>query len=301
MTYSYPAYLPPIECLVAALVAASCGSFTQAAEQLGVSHAAISRRINGAESWAGIPLFERHARGVKVTPDGQRLLARVSHALEVVDQAADLWRKPLRQRTLRISTTHSMARLWLIPRLNTLEDKLSGARIEILAGTELIDLEAGQADIAIRCGKGGWKIGKEQRLFEREISFPVASPAFIAKHGPLNTVDALLACNLLHNVDSTFWRAWAQSQGKAIKHKTGDRVLGDHSQTLAAAEAGLGIALMAHPVTSMKQLENGLVRLNLPEAVNPLSYFVITRHSETSNIVLECAKALLMLANEDSV
>jgi LysR family transcriptional regulator, glycine cleavage system transcriptional activator len=269
MTYSLPTSVPPIECLAAALVAARCGSFTHAAEELGVSHAAISRRISGAESWAGVKLFQRHGRGVTVTPDGQRLLARVSHALEIVEQAADVWRKPLRHRTVHIATTHSVARLWLIPRLAHLEAMVGSVRIDVQAGNDHTDLTGGQADIAIRCGKGGWKIGRERRLFAEEISFPVTSKAFLAAHGPLNSASAVLGCNLIHNVDSTFWKVWAQSQGHALKYKAGDRVMGDHTQSLAAAEAGLGVALMAYPVAPIALLDRDLVRIDLPSIVIP--------------------------------
>jgi LysR family transcriptional regulator, glycine cleavage system transcriptional activator len=298
MTYSLPTSVPPVECLAAALVAARCGSFTQAAEELGVSHAAISRRIAGAESWAGVKLFQRHGRGVTVTPDGQRLLARFSHALEIIDQAADVWRKPLRHRTVRIATTHSVARLWLIPRLAQLEAMVGAVRIDVQAGNDHTDLAGGQADIVIRCGKGGWKIGRERRLFAEEISFPVASKAFLAAHKSLTSANAVLACNLIHNVDSTFWKVWAQSQGHQLKNKPGDRVMGDHTQSLAAAEAGLGVALMAYPVAPLTLLDRDLVRIDLPGVTNPLFFFVITRSDETSSEILEMADALLSKAAE---
>lgn len=298
MSYNLPNSLPPIECLVAALVAARSGSFTQPAVELGVSHAAISRRISGAESWAGIKLFQRHGRGVTVTVDGQRLLARVSHALEIVDQAADVWRKPLRHRTVRIATTHSVATLWLIPRLAQLEAMVGAVRIDAQAGNDHTDLTGGQADIVIRCGNGGWKIGRERRLFAEEIIFPVAAPALLAERGPIRTAEKLLSCNLIHNVDSTYWKVWAQAQGRLLKPKAGDRVMGDHSQSLTAAEAGLGVAQMVYPVTPLAVLEHGLKRLDLPAVVNPLSYFVTTRSDEASVVILQTADALLGIAAE---
>jgi LysR family transcriptional regulator, glycine cleavage system transcriptional activator len=298
MTFTLPASVPPIECLVAAIIAARCGSFTQAAVELNVSHAAISRRIMSAESWAGIKLFQRHGRGVTVTLDGQRLLARVSHALEIVDQAADVWRKPLRQRTLKIATTHSVARLWLIPRIAELERRVPLVRIEVISGNGHTDLNGGDADIVIRCGKGGWKIGTERRLFPEERSFPVASTAYLAEIGPIESAGRLLTCNLIHNVDSTTWRAWAQEQGATIKPKTGDRIMGDHSQSLVAAEAGLGVALFAYPVTPLEMLNDTLVRIDLPSITNPLSYFVIMRSDEISPAIISVANALTALGME---
>jgi DNA-binding transcriptional LysR family regulator len=64
MDHSFPS-LPPIDALVAVLAAVESGSLTQAAESLGVTHGAISRRIAAVEAWLGTPIFERHGRGVR--------------------------------------------------------------------------------------------------------------------------------------------------------------------------------------------------------------------------------------------
>lgn len=60
--------LPPSESLQAMLAAAELGSLTAAAEELGVTHGALSRRIQGLESWLGQPIFERHGRGGHLDP-----------------------------------------------------------------------------------------------------------------------------------------------------------------------------------------------------------------------------------------
>ncbi len=70
------------------------GSFLAAAEISGLTHGAISRRIAAVENWLGVKLFERHARGVRPTLDGQRFVSRIEQAFGIIDSAADQWRSP---------------------------------------------------------------------------------------------------------------------------------------------------------------------------------------------------------------
>jgi LysR family transcriptional regulator, glycine cleavage system transcriptional activator len=120
-------YLPPLDCLLAALAVSRTGSFSGAAEELGVTHAAVSRRVAGAESWASLAIFRRHARGAVLTPEGERLLSRVSQGLELIDRAADRGRKVRRPSTVRLATTPSFTNHWLLDRLGALE-AAAGAR-----------------------------------------------------------------------------------------------------------------------------------------------------------------------------
>lgn len=94
MTYSPIYKIPPTESLVAALEAARLGSFSVAAAELGITHAAVSRRVAVVEEWVGSRLFERHGRGVVLTPNGQRVVARVRGALEQIRYSAAVAQRP---------------------------------------------------------------------------------------------------------------------------------------------------------------------------------------------------------------
>jgi LysR family transcriptional regulator, glycine cleavage system transcriptional activator len=298
MTYSLPPNLPPVECLVAAITAARTGSFSQAAIELGVSHAAISRRIAGAESWAGTALFIRHGRGVRPTDDGQRLLSRVSHAFEIVDQAANQWRKPQRAKMLRIATTHSLARLWLIPHVAQIEAEIPDIRIEIVTGHRIANLASDEAVIAIRYGKGGWNEGRETRLFPAEVMHPVASPKYIAEHSVTSDPASILAEQLIHNADSTGWQSWAKAHKTAFRGKYSDRILSDYTLGLAAAEADLGIALVNASLSPLERLGTNLQLLGAPTVISPLCYFVIVPTHQETPAVQTCVKLLIMLATK---
>jgi LysR family transcriptional regulator, glycine cleavage system transcriptional activator len=285
-----------MECLIAALAAARTGSFTHAAEELGVSHAAISRRIAGAESWAGIKLFTRHARGVTVTNDGQRLLARVAQALDIVDQAADVWKKQKRMRTIRIATTHTFARMWLLPRLAAIEAKLGNARIEVLTGARNVNLAEGEADLAIRYGRGNWKSGREQKVFVEEHLFAIVNTATWERlKKPIRASD-VLSLPLIHNVDSTPWSTWAQAQGLEFRGRSADRVMGDNSLSIAAVQSGLGAGVLNVPMFSPNQLPEGVRAITAKKAPCPLSYVLITPERELPEVVHTCARVILALA-----
>jgi LysR family transcriptional regulator, glycine cleavage system transcriptional activator len=300
--------LPPMDCLVAALTAARCGSFSQAAAELGVTHAAVSRRVASAERWAGVSLFERHGRGIRVTGDGQRMLGRIRHALEMVEEAADRWHKKDRIKTLRIATTHSLAQLWLIEKISHLEARLPGTRIELLTDHRNVNLAAGDAEIAIRCGRGNWKEGRETPLFTMEAVQPIAQAtawkSWLEKFAggrrtaSINKLHAITAAQLLelpliHDGDSSVWRSWFAAQGVAFKTKASDRMVANYALALRAASAGLGIALHNCAIGGIGAMPGQLVPVGLPAALTPVLYYVIVHDTQIAPNVRSCAQLLI--------
>lgn len=251
-----PSYaLPPLACLQAALAAQELGSFTAAAEALGTTHATVSRRVAAAERWAGVPLFERHGRGVRTTADGDRLLTRLASMLGSI--AALAQREPSRGRkAVRIAVTPSFARFWLLPRLSILE--AADLRIEILAEQRNLDLRSGVTSIAVRHGRGGWKLGTEAPLVEGRL-VPVATEEIARSVGA--SPDKVLDHPLLHDADRTAWRAWFETIGRPFPTRARDRILFNYAATLDAAVHGVGIAL----------LDEGLHREGCPPGLTALS------------------------------
>lgn len=163
--------LPPMDALAALLAAADSGSFTGAAETLGVTHGSVSRRIATLEAWIGVALFERHGRGVRLTPAGQRFAAETRQALGTLSRSAEQWRPWRGRQTVRLSLVPSFAKLWLLPRLAELErDDL---HLDLLIEHRVSDLDARESDIAIRYGSGRWD-GLDARLLFAETLKAVA-------------------------------------------------------------------------------------------------------------------------------
>src|SRR5687767_13251222 len=101
MAHSYA--LPPLEGISSLLAAGELGSFTAAAESLGITHGSVSRRIAVLEAWVGTPLFERHGRGVRLTPAGERFSREARAALETLQRSPEQWRPRGRKSTVRVS------------------------------------------------------------------------------------------------------------------------------------------------------------------------------------------------------
>jgi DNA-binding transcriptional LysR family regulator len=285
---------PPLASLETVCVVAREGSFSAAAHATGVTHGAISRRIATVENWLGYALFERHGRGVRLTPDGQRLVGRIEHAFSIIDGASDQWRPARAPRIVKVSVTPAFAQLWLLSRLARLEAGPPTLSIQLDITHRNADLAAGEADVAVRCGRGHWP-GLDAQPFLPERLYPVAPPSIAAKLGARKPAQ-LLDWPLLHDSDITGWRAWFAQQGITLKPRPQDRRFEDYGLVLAAAQAGLGIALAREPFSDEWIARSDLVRIGRFETPSPLAYHVLTAKREARPEVLDFVSRLMQAA-----
>ncbi len=269
---------PPLANLETVCIVAHEGSLSAAAEAAGLTHSAISRRVASIENWLGFPLFERHGRGVRLTPDGQRFVGRLEQAFAIIDRAADQWRAQRGAEVVRLSVLPSFAKLWLLARLAELEQGEPRLRIQLQIETRNVDVDAGEADLAIRYGQGAWP-GIHAEPFLEETLYPVASRALAQRLAGATDAD-LLAHPLLHDSDLSGWRAWFAPCGIQLKQRQQDRRFEDYTVVLAAAEAGLGIALARTPLAEAHLRRSGLVRLSPRAVVSPLQYYFVSSRKE---------------------
>jgi LysR family transcriptional regulator, glycine cleavage system transcriptional activator len=290
MTHSVPS-LPPLEGLQAVLVAAREGSFSIAADTLGVTHGAISRRIATVEAWLGTAVFERHGRGVRLTPAGQRFARQIEQALDIIERTSERWRPPHGRATVRLSVVPSFAKLWMLSRLAALLEHLPDVRVELVAEHRVVDLEAGEADVAVRYGRGGWP-GVDVRPLFGETLLPAASPTIAKLLGEQPSPEALARYPLLHDSDTSQWRAWFADAGINYSPRIDDRRFEDYDLVLAAAEGSLGLTLLRLPL-AQDWLDNGrLMAISARSRPNPLSHHVVYRQGERRQGVLRIVDAL---------
>jgi DNA-binding transcriptional LysR family regulator len=275
---------PPLANLETVCLVARHGSFTAAADASGLTHGAISRRVGAVENWLGCALFERHARGVSLTCDGQRFLGRIEHAFDVIDTAADQWHQARKAPAVRLSVVPSFAKLWLLERLRSLETGQPFIDIQVTAEHRNADVSAGEVDIALRYGRGGWASVDAEPLMG-ETLYPIASPA-LAQRLEGASVSDMLAMPLLHDSDLTGWRAWCSAQGVSLRPRARDRRFEDYTVVLAAAEAGLGIAMARAPLAEHWIARSRLQRLSSVEVECPLKYHIVTARREKRPEVL---------------
>lgn len=269
--------LPSLDNLRAFEAAARNGSFSAAAGQLNLTHGAISRRVAALEQWLGLRLFDRRARGVALTPEGQRLYLRTQEAFALLADTSERWTEPRGPAVVRLSSIPSVSSLWLMPRLAQLEAGSPPLRVALIIDHAFLDLEAEGIDLALRCGRGAVPGRISIKLFE-EWCFPIASPAFAAEIGHGKTgedaPERLLQFPLIHDSDASGWRAWFLAHGLDYHPRPQDRRFEDYNLVLDAAAYGLGIAL-ARPPLARAAIEGGrLVQIDPRTALNPVSYWL---------------------------
>ncbi|HWA47007.1 MAG TPA: LysR family transcriptional regulator [Dongiaceae bacterium] len=264
--------LPPLDTLRAFEAAARSGSFSAAAELLNLTHGAISRRIATLEQWLGLRLFERKARGVALTPEGQRLYLRTQEAFALIADTSDRWSEPRGTAVVRLSSIPSVSSLWLMPRLSRLEGGDPKLRVSLIIDHSYLDLEAEGIDLALRCGRGAVPGRVSVQLFE-EWCFPIAAPDLARKLGS-GVPERLLEAPLIHDSDASGWRAWFGTHGLDYHPRPQDRRFEDYNLVLDAAACGLGVAL-ARPPLARSAIETGrLARVDERTALNPVSYWL---------------------------
>ncbi len=246
--------LPPMNAMRAFEAAARCGSFARAAAELHVTPAAVSQQIRNLEEMLGVKLFAREGRGIALTQAGAAGLDRLSQAFELVGEAAAAMRRNRPDRTLRISAPPGFSSKWLAPRLNRFNDAHPDIDIWIAAEDRVIDLDAGNVDLAIRYGRGGYK-GLNAVLLLGEYVRPVCSPAFLRAHAGLDDPAALDGVRLLHDLspesreDGADWGDWFASRGAFGVDAAHGARFDQSALALDAAIAGAGVALGRRALT----------------------------------------------------
>lgn len=293
MHMTHNSNLPPLEGLKALLAAADTGSFSAAAEALGITHGSVSRRIAALEAWLGTRLFERHGRGVRLSPAGQRFAAETRQTLGALSRSAEQWRPWRGRQTVRLSAVPSFARLWLLPRLGRLEGEK--IHVELVMDHRPTDLNGREADVAIRYGRG-FSEGVEARLLFSETLAPAAAPVLADKIGPDTALEALLRFPLLHDSDTSQWRSWLSEAGVRYRPRWQDRRFEDYDTVLAAAAAGLGIAFLRMPLAGDWIEDGRLVRIGERSQPNPAAHYLCTRPEEHRAAVMALCQRLIAAA-----
>lgn len=242
--------LPPLNALRSFEAAARHASFSHAADELGVTHGAVSKQIRALEDDLGQPLFIRSVRQVKLTAAGRELMAEVAPALERIAAAAATLRRLPDQESgqVRINSRPSFALRWLIPNLPRFVRAYPGIEPQVVTSTlEPARLPPAGYDIVIRRddapGGGTWPAGTARNAFLRESAFPVAAPALLAER-PIRRPEDLADHVLLQTATrQTDWQDWLARAGCAGLRASGELWFEHQQFTLQAAIDGMGIAL----------------------------------------------------------
>src|SRR5688500_9821763 len=174
--------LPILDLLVGFEASARHLSFTKAGEELFLTQSAVSRQIKELEEQLGVALFQRRHRALALTDAGKLFYASAAQVLTTMRAATDRLRAQAGKKALSVTTTHSFAALWLIPRLAGFTRKHPGVDVRITAETRVQDLERDSLDLAIRHGPASLAGANAVKLFGERV-FPVCSPKLLKEIG----------------------------------------------------------------------------------------------------------------------
>ncbi|MCE9650174.1 MAG: transcriptional regulator GcvA [Parvibaculum sp.] len=243
--------LPPLGGLRAFEAAARLGSVTAAADELCVTHGAVSRHVRAIEDWAGVALFERIGKRLKLTEAGRAYRDALSVAFDGIAAAsARLKETSRRTRLLTVNALPTLAMRWLLPRLASFQAREHGVELRLITSDERIDrLPQGSFHVAIRRELAVWPKGFAGAPFLAEREIPVCAPK-LAKALKIKTAADLARATLLHaDTRPGAWTRWLEAAGAASVEKNAGRQRFDHFYlALQAASDGLGIALGPLPL-----------------------------------------------------
>ncbi|MEP7453948.1 LysR family transcriptional regulator [Phyllobacterium sp. SB3] len=220
------------------------GRMTLAAQELNVTHGAISRQVQHLENTLGVTLFEGPKNAQCLTEAGTRLLSSLIPAFDQLDMAvrtvADTEEGPL-----DVSCPGTFTMRWLIPRLYRFRANQPDIEVRLTASSKPVDFSRNGFDVAIRVGSDPWADGAEVVPLFKETMGPVLTPALadVAGHD-LSKVARLHSRTRRHA-----WKDWCERSGTLIDDKVGAEY--EHFYfMLEAASSGLGVCIAPWPFVS---------------------------------------------------
>jgi LysR family glycine cleavage system transcriptional activator len=252
--------LPSLKTLHVFEAAARRLSYSRAAEELFLTHGAVSHQIKALEAELGTKLFRRAGRVMLLTEDGQNLYRAVHDALVLIGKGVTEVRRDDRPQTLNVSATPSLATGWLVPRLADFQRRHPHMEINLNVAIALVDFSHDDVDLALRYGRGVWPGVHAERLPLPDIEYlAVCSPTY--RNGRLPaTAQALRQCILIHHPFMS-WEEWFKSAGMDVAAPIRGPRFNDYMLAMQAAVAGQGV-MLAHAILIANELAGGrLVRL----------------------------------------
>jgi LysR family glycine cleavage system transcriptional activator len=238
---------PPLSALRAFEAAARLGGFAAAGSELGVTPGAITAHIKALEDGLGAGLFERHAKGVRLTALGERVLPEMTAAFDALGHAVQVLRREAEPMVVHIAALPAIAQLWLSPRLPGLRAASPEISVSITAMEAPPNLKRAAFDLCLFYGDGPGQILAEDRIF------PVCAPAVAEQ---ISTIESLRAIPCLSDaVWSDDWLIWASAAGLADFTPRGP-VFSLYALAVEEAAHGAGV-LIGHEALVARHLARG--------------------------------------------
>jgi LysR family transcriptional regulator, glycine cleavage system transcriptional activator len=267
--------LPPLQSIRAFEAVARLGSVTAAAEELFVTHSAISHQIRNLEEWFATPMMERHGRGVRLTDAGERYKISVCQAFKLIQSETDLLQRQRNSTQVRVSSLPMFAVSWLMTQMHDFWAKHPDVQVALHYSRVNVSIDPEMTDVAIRHGRPGDFPGFVAMPLLDATSIPVASPFYLEREGYRSFAD-FSKLSLVHDEDRKFWASWLTRAGLDPMHAETGNMLPDGNLTLAAIMAGDGVGLLPKAIIEPQLRSGTLVPLSKVSIFDDVHYLVLT-------------------------
>ena len=271
--------LPPLSAVRVFEAAARLENFTAAASELGMTQAAVSYQVKLLEQRLGAPLFVREKGRVRLSALGARLAPQLKEGFDLIERAFAANAQD-DEALLTVATTFTFANTWLAWRLGAFQVEHPDLAVRLATGNNLVDLKAGDADVAIRAGATPWEGLDSVPLMQVDFS-PMCTPSCLkrteaALGRPLEPADLLT--QPLISPDDEWWDHWFAAAGVegAGRPRTSGLRLDSQADEGHAAMGGQGFVLLTPAFWRNDMADGRLVQPFALTATAGFRYWLVT-------------------------
>jgi DNA-binding transcriptional LysR family regulator len=276
--------LPSTQALACFESAARHQSYTRAAQELSLTQGAVSRQITALEGFVGVTLFRRTQHGVALTSAGADYARQVSHRLAALERdTLEVMTHRGAGGALQLAAVATFATRWLIPRLPDLAREHPDLTVHIDVRTRPFLFTDSGFDAALYAGTpeqvARWPGTGAQRLVDETV-VPVCSPALMQGRAQLSPDEIAHLPLLQQSTRPDAWPLWFEAQGVQARQPTAGPRYELFSMQAAAAECGLGVALMPLLLIGAELASGRLVQATACAGTGERAYYLITPNDD---------------------
>jgi LysR family glycine cleavage system transcriptional activator len=259
-------HLPPLNQLRAFEAAARNLSFREAADELNVTHAAVSHQIKALEEILDAQLFHRVTRGVQLTEDARRLSAALTQSLDSMDTAVMEFRGQSMTGRLRISVVPKYGQRFLMPKLDAFHTANPGLELEFDYSYDTVDFAKSDFQAALRHGLGEWPGTASIRVNHDRVR-PVCAPSLLEGMELPLSADQIATMKLgVARGHEEYWELWLARAGSRQTDGLDFVRFENRTLMLELALSGQGVSLSDNLAVQLELASGQLVELH-PMAV----------------------------------
>ena len=266
--------LPSLNSLRAFAAVAETGSFTKAGDALNVSHAAISQQVRALEARLDAPLIERSGRGIVLTDAGGQLARELQTGFETIAKAVASLADEDLTRPLQITMTPMFAATWLMPRLTDFKHRHPDVELMLNPTVEIVELEPGGVDLAIRAGTDRWPNLHSELLVDTD--FVVVAATSLIGDSNIKEPRDLITCPWLQELGTNEVNRWLSAQGVIPAERLNITHLPGYL-LLEGVRNGDGVAATARSFVEA-DVKAGRLQILFENARDDTGYYIVRRH-----------------------